>query len=105
MPSANINPERIYPSLFEPTHGSAPDIAGQGVANPIATILSVAMMLRYSLDAPAAALEIERAVGAVLDRGLRTADIHSAGYELVDTVHMGDAVIDALDAPAAEESA
>ena len=84
--------------MYEPIHGSAPDIAGQGIANPLATILSVAMMLRYSLNAEAAALAIEAAVGQVLDQGLRTADIYSVGTERVSTSQMGDAVLAALQA-------
>jgi 3-isopropylmalate dehydrogenase len=82
--------------MYEPIHGSAPDIAGKGVANPLATILSVAMMLRYSLDAVAAAERIEAAVGQVLDQGLRTPDIMAAGMRQVGTVAMGDAVVAAL---------
>ena len=103
LPSASLNADAR--GMYEPCHGSAPDISGKGMANPLATILSVAMMLRYSLDAPEAAGAIESAVGTVLDRGLRTADIHSVGYELVDTARMGDAVLDALDAMNLEESA
>jgi 3-isopropylmalate dehydrogenase len=82
--------------MYEPCHGSAPDIAGQSIANPLATILSVAMMLRYSLNAPEAANAIEQAVSAVLDNGLRTADIQTEGCQLVGTVEMGDAVVAAL---------
>lgn len=82
--------------LYEPIHGSAPDIAGQNVANPLATILSVAMMLRYSLDEPAAADTIEKAVEVVLDNGLRTADIYTDGTTKVGTDAMGDAVAAAL---------
>jgi len=82
--------------LYEPVHGTAPDIAGQGVANPLATILSVAMMLRYSLGAPQLAERIESAVARVLDQGLRTRDIQSAGARVVGTREMGDAVIAAL---------
>jgi 3-isopropylmalate dehydrogenase len=91
LPSASLNAEEK--GMYEPIHGSAPDIAGKGVANPLATILSVAMMLRYSLDAPEHADRIERAVSGVLDRGLRTPDIASAGTETVGTVQMGDAVV------------
>ncbi|PRD39777.1 UNVERIFIED_CONTAM: leuB [Trichonephila clavipes] len=80
----------------EPCHGSAPDIAGQGVANPLATILSVAMMLRYSFGEEAAAKAIEDAVGRVLDQGLRTPDIWSEGTTKVGTQAMGDAVVNAL---------
>ena len=70
-PSGNINPERHFPSVFEPVHGSAPDIHGQGIANPLATILSAAMMLRYSLAQPTSADRIESAVKAVLSAGLQ----------------------------------
>ncbi len=82
--------------LYEPIHGSAPDIAGQNVANPLATILSVAMMLRYSLNEPVAADAIEKAVEVVLDNGLRTADIYTDGTTKVGTDAMGDAVAAAL---------
>jgi len=78
--------------LDEPIHGAAPDISGQGVANPLATILSAALMLRYSLDAPELADRIETAVGRVLDDGLRTPDIESPGTTVVGTREMGDAV-------------
>lgn len=94
LPSASLNASRQ--GLYEPIHGSAPDIAGQGVANPLATILSVAMMLRYSLDAAAAADRIDAAVSQVLDQGLRTPDILSEGTRRVGTVEMGDAVVAAL---------
>ena len=94
LPSASLNEQSR--GLYEPVHGSAPDIAGQNKANPLATILSVAMMLHYSLDAPAAADDIEAAVSAVLDDGLRTGDIAEAGASIVGTVEMGDAVIAAL---------
>jgi len=96
LPSASLDADGK--GMYEPIHGSAPDIAGQGIANPLATILSVAMMLRYSLNAEAAALAIEAAVGRVLDQGLRTADIYSAGTERVSTSQMGDAVLAALQA-------
>ncbi len=82
--------------MYEPIHGSAPDIAGQDIANPLATILSVAMMLRYTLDEPAMAERIEQAVEKVLDQGLRTADIDSDGMQKVSTREMGDAVVAAL---------
>jgi len=82
--------------MYEPIHGSAPDIAGMGVANPLATILSVAMMLRYSLDEPEMADRIEAAVNKVLDDGLRTPDIMSDGMTEVNCVAMGDAVVAAL---------
>jgi 3-isopropylmalate dehydrogenase len=94
LPSASLNSQRQ--GLYEPSHGSAPDIAGQGIANPLATILSAAMMLRYSLAESAAADRIEAAVQQVLAQGLRTADIHSAGMHLVSTAAMGDAVRAAL---------
>ncbi len=94
LPSASLNASRQ--GLYEPSHGSAPDIAGQNVANPLATILSAAMMLRYSLDAAPAADRIEAAVQAVLARGLRTADIFEAGTTRVSTSEMGDAVLKAL---------
>jgi 3-isopropylmalate dehydrogenase len=94
LPSASLN-ERGK-GLYEPIHGSAPDIAGKGLANPLATILSAALMLRYSLGQPAAADRIERAVSKVLQAGLRTADIHTAGTRRVGTQEMGDAVLAAL---------
>jgi 3-isopropylmalate dehydrogenase len=95
LPSASL--DRKGRGMYEPCHGSAPDIAGQGIANPLATILSVAMMLRYTLEQPDAAAAIEEAVSAVLDRGLRTADIHADGDTLVSTTQMGDAVLQALE--------
>lgn len=95
LPSASLNAEGA--GLYEPIHGSAPDIAGQDRANPIATVLSVAMMLRHSLGCDGAAHRIEAAVGRVLDQGLRTADIHSDGMTLVGTAAMGDALVEALD--------
>jgi 3-isopropylmalate dehydrogenase len=82
--------------LYEPAHGSAPDIAGQDVANPLATILSAAMMLRYTFREDEAAARVERAVGAVLARGLRTRDIAAPGSTVVGTAAMGDAVVRAL---------
>src|SRR5439155_3472262 len=94
LPSASLG-ERGK-GLYEPSHGSAPDIAGRGVANPLATILSVAMMLRYTLDQPEAADRVESAVKAVLASGLRTADIWSEGTTKVGTRQMGDAVVAAL---------
>ncbi|MFV0283919.1 MAG: 3-isopropylmalate dehydrogenase [Castellaniella sp.] len=94
LPSASLNASQQ--GLYEPSHGSAPDIAGQNVANPLATILSAAMMLRYSLDAASAADRIETAVRAVLAQGLRTADIHEPGTTRVSTSEMGDAVLKAL---------
>lgn len=96
LPSASLDKDGR--GMYEPCHGSAPDIAGQGIANPLATILSVAMMLRYSLAEPAAAEAIEQAVSRVLDQGLRTADIATAGQLAVSTAEMGAAVLAALDA-------
>jgi len=94
LPSASLDARGK--GLYEPIHGSAPDIAGKGVANPLATILSAAMMLRYSLGQPDAATRVERAVTRVLQDGLRTADIHTAGTRKVGTEEMGDAVVRAL---------
>ncbi|HQR75176.1 MAG TPA: 3-isopropylmalate dehydrogenase [Burkholderiaceae bacterium] len=94
LPSASLNEHGQ--GLYEPSHGSAPDIAGKGVANPLATILSAAMMLRYSLDRAPQADRIEAAVRQVLAQGLRTADIAAAGAATVGTVAMGDAVVAAL---------
>ena len=96
LPSASLNSSNQ--GLYEPSHGSAPDIAGKGIANPLATILSAAMMLRFSLNQPEAALRIEAAVKAVLSQGLRTTDIYSAGTQKVGTREMGDAVVKALKA-------
>ena len=94
LPSASLNTKNQ--GLYEPSHGSAPDIAGQGVANPLATILSAAMMLRFSLNQAEAADRIETAVKKVLAQGLRTPDIHSEGTTRVGTREMGDAVVKAL---------
>jgi 3-isopropylmalate dehydrogenase len=94
LPSASLNSEKQ--GMYEPCHGSAPDIAGKGIANPLATILSTAMMLRYSLDEEKAAAAIETAVSKVLDQGLRTADIMSEGSARVSTREMGEAVLAAL---------
>jgi 3-isopropylmalate dehydrogenase len=94
LPSASLD-ERGK-GLYEPIHGSAPDIAGKGLANPLATILSAAMMLRYSLRQPDAAERIEQAVTEVLRTGLRTADISTVGTRKVGTKEMGDAVVAAL---------
>ena len=91
LPSASL--DAAGKGLYEPIHGSAPDIAGRGVANPLATILSAARMLRYSLRQPDAATRIEQAVSKVLEDGLRTADIHTAGARKVGTEQMGDAVV------------
>ena len=94
LPSASLNSKGQ--GLYEPSHGSAPDIAGKGLANPLATILSAAMMLRFSLYQEAAAQKIEAAVQKVLADGLRTADIYSEGTTKVSTREMGDAVVAAL---------
>ena len=94
LPSASLDSRNK--GLYEPSHGSAPDIAGKGVANPLATILSAAMMLRYSLQQAEAADRVERAVQAVLAAGLRTGDIWSEGTTRVGTREMGDAVVAAL---------
>jgi 3-isopropylmalate dehydrogenase len=94
LPSASLDKDNK--GMYEPCHGSAPDIAGQGIANPLATILSAAMMLRYSLNEVAAADAIEAAVSKVLDQGLRTADIYSDGMQKVSTAEMGAAVVTAL---------
>ena len=98
LPSASLNTSSQ--GLYEPSHGSAPDIAGKGIANPLATILSAAMMLRFSLDQPQAADRIESAVKDVLATGLRTADIYpegtSSGVRKVGTREMGDAVVAAI---------
>ena len=94
LPSASLDEQGK--GMYEPIHGSAPDIAGQGVANPLATILSVAMMLRYSFGDEDKARRIEQAVTRVLDQGLRTADIMSPGMRQVGTSEMGDAVLAAL---------
>ena len=94
LPSASL--DASSKGMYEPIHGSAPDIAGQNKANPLATILSVAMMLRYTFAEQEQAQRIENAVGKVLDDGVRTADIHSEGMKLVGTAEMGNAVIAAL---------
>ncbi len=94
LPSASLDANGK--GLYEPSHGSAPDIAGKDIANPLATILSVAMMLRFSLNQPEAAARVEQAVQAVLKAGLRTADIWAEGAQKVGTRAMGDAVVAAL---------
>jgi 3-isopropylmalate dehydrogenase len=94
LPSASLDANNK--GLYEPSHGSAPDIAGKGIANPLATILSAAMMLRYTLQQADAADRIESAVGSVLEAGLRTTDIASAGMRTVGTREMGDAVVAAI---------
>ena len=94
LPSASL--DKNNKGLYEPSHGSAPDIAGKGIANPLATILSAAMMLRYSLNHAAQADRIEKAVQNVLQQGLRTADIYEEGTTQVGTAAMGNAVLKAL---------
>ncbi len=94
LPSASLNAKNQ--GLYEPSHGSAPDIAGKNIANPLATILSAAMMLRFSLNQPQAADRIESAVKAVLASGVRTTDIWSQGTTKVSTREMGDAVVAAV---------
>ena len=95
LPSASLAADGS--GMYEPCHGSAPDISGQGKANPLAAILSVAMMLRHSLGHPDAAVAIEAAVSSVLDKGLRTSDIRTAGMPPVSTEAMGAAVVAALE--------
>jgi 3-isopropylmalate dehydrogenase len=94
LPSASLDADNK--GLYEPSHGSAPDIAGKGLANPLATILSVAMMLRYSFNQEEAAQRIEGAVRKVLAQGYRTGDIFEPGTKRVGTKEMGDAVLAAL---------
>jgi 3-isopropylmalate dehydrogenase len=96
LPSASLG-DPARPGLFEPCHGSAPDIAGTDRANPLAMILSGAMMLRYDLNQSEAAEQVEQAVDAVLDQGLRTADIYSEGCKLVGCQAMGEAVVRAVE--------
>lgn len=96
LPSASLDKDGR--GMYEPCHGSAPDIAGLNIANPLATILSVSMMMRYSLGFSEVADAIEKAVGDVLDQGLRTADIYTEGSTKVSTSQMGDAVVNALNA-------
>ena len=95
LPSASL--DENGKGMHEPVHGSAPDIAGQGIVNPLATLLSVAMMLRYTLDEAAMADRVERAVSRVIAAGTRTADIAGGGNAAVSTTAMGDAVVAALD--------
>ncbi|MEY2888915.1 MAG: hypothetical protein RIQ30_512 [Pseudomonadota bacterium] len=94
LPSASL--DKNNKGLYEPSHGSAPDIAGKNIANPLATILSAAMMLRFSLNMASEAERIENAVQKVLAQGYRTADIDTAGMKRVSTSEMGDAVVAAL---------
>ncbi len=96
LPSASL--DRESKGLYEPIHGSAPNIAGQGMANPLATILSVAMLLRYSLNELTLAARVEQAIYDVLDAGLRTVDIFTGRGRQVTTSEMGDAVVAALSA-------
>ena len=91
-PSANIDPTHGNPSMFEPVHGSAPDITGQGIANPIGTILSMALMLRYSLALEGEARAVEEAVEGVLAEGYRTRDISGDAGEVVATSEMGEVI-------------
>jgi 3-isopropylmalate dehydrogenase len=94
LPSASLN--AASRGLYEPVHGSAPDIAGDDTANPLATILSAAMMLRYSLNEDAAAQAIESAVERVLDQGMSTVDIAGEGDDIFGTEAMGSAVVEAM---------
>jgi 3-isopropylmalate dehydrogenase len=94
LPSASLGANNK--GLYEPCHGSAPDIAGKNMANPLATILSVAMMMRYTFALEDVAQRIENAVRKTLQRGVRTADIAEVGVEKVGTIEMGDAVVAAL---------
>jgi 3-isopropylmalate dehydrogenase len=96
LPSASLGTGRF--GLYEPIHGSAPDIAGQGIANPLAAILSAAMLLRYSLGMEAEARMVEEAVASVLDAGHRTPDIAASGRPRVTTRQMGSLVVEALNA-------
>ena len=96
LPSASLGNKkenRLPRAMYEPVHGSAPDIAGKNIANPIATILSLSMALRYSLDLSKEADQIDKAVQSVLDEGLRTKDIMSKNMKEVSTTDMGDAII------------
>jgi 3-isopropylmalate dehydrogenase len=97
-PSANLDPSRRYPSVFEPVHGSAPDIAGKGIANPIAMIASFGMALRYSFNLGKQADMIDSAIAAALAKGLRTAVIKSEGCKIVSTSEMGSAILAELEA-------
>ncbi len=100
LPSASLGPLDRFgrrKALYEPVHGSAPDIAGQGIANPLGSILSVAMMLRLTLDRPKDANLLEKAVDVALVNGARTADIAEAGSRRLSSKEMGDAVLSALD--------
>jgi 3-isopropylmalate dehydrogenase len=106
LPSASLGPVDKFgrrKALYEPVHGSAPDIAGKGIANPLGSILSVAMMLRMTLDRPDDADMLEKAVSAALASGARTADIAEPGATKLSTREMGDAVLNALDKVAGRE--
>jgi 3-isopropylmalate dehydrogenase len=106
LPSASLGPVDRFgrrKALYEPVHGSAPDIAGKGIANPLGSILSVAMMLRLTLNRPEDADLLEKAVGIALASGARTADIAEAGARKLSTAEMGDAVLSALDKVAGKE--
>ena len=108
LPSASLGPVDRFgrrKALYEPVHGSAPDIAGKGIANPLGSILSVAMLLRLTLNRPEDADLLEQAVQAALASGARTADIAEAGAKKLSTVQMGDAVLGALDKISAREHA
>ncbi|MDE1153370.1 MAG: 3-isopropylmalate dehydrogenase [Micavibrio sp.] len=108
LPSASlgaVKPNGKRAALYEPIHGSAPDIAGKGIANPLATILSVAMMFRYSFDMKNEADILEQAIEAVLNKGLRTADIMSEGGTKLSTAEMGNAVIETLSAARKQSAA
>jgi len=106
LPSASLGPVDQYgrrKALYEPVHGSAPDIAGKGIANPLGSILSLAMMLRMTLDRPDDADLLEKAVAAALAGGARTADIAEAGAARLSTAQMGDAVLAALEKVAGKQ--
>ena len=106
LPSASLGPVDRFgrrKALYEPVHGSAPDIAGKGIANPLGSILSVAMMLRMTLNRPEDADLLEKAVDAALATGARTADIAEPGAKRLSTAEMGDAVLSALEKIAAKE--
>ena len=106
LPSASLGPVDKFgrrKALYEPVHGSAPDIAGKGIANPLGSILSVAMMLRMTLNRPEDADLLEKAVDAALATGARTADIAEPGAKRLSTAEMGDAVLSALEKIAAKE--
>jgi 3-isopropylmalate dehydrogenase len=105
LPSASLGPADRFgrrKALFEPVHGSAPDIAGKNIANPLGSILSVAMMLRLTLGRPDDAALLEKAVAAALTSGARTTDIAEPNAKALSTVQMGDAVLNALDAIASK---